>query len=90
MALRKRILLIAVAVAVSVAIILYFYVGSDGNLPSFRLTQVESGPIIRSGNCTLTLTPRYMRGRLSPGSTPKTSSPESAKQMPSLPLHVPM
>jgi len=55
MAIRRLILL--VAVAVSVAIILYFYVGSDGNLPSFRLTQVEWGPIISTVSSTGTVTP---------------------------------
>ena len=54
---RRLILLVAMAVAVSVAIILYFYVGSDGNLPSFRLTQVESGPIISTVSSTGTVTP---------------------------------
>jgi len=54
---RRLILLVAMAVAVSVAIILYFYVGSDGNLPSFRLTQVESGPIISTISSTGTVTP---------------------------------
>jgi len=57
MAVRRLILLVAVAVAVSVAIILYFYVGSDGNLPSFRLTQVELGPIISTVSSTGTVTP---------------------------------
>jgi len=57
MAIRRLILLVAVAVAVSVAIILYFYVGSDGNLPSFRLTQVELGPIISTVSSTGTVTP---------------------------------
>jgi HlyD family secretion protein len=57
MAIRRLILLGAVAVAVSVAIILYFYVGSDGNLPSFRLTQVELGPIISTVSSTGTVTP---------------------------------
>jgi HlyD family secretion protein len=57
MAIRRLILLVAVAVAVSVAIILYFYVGSDGNLPSFRLTQVELGPIISTVSSTGTITP---------------------------------
>jgi len=54
---RRLILLVAMAVAVSVAIILYFYVGSDGNLPSFRLTQVEWGPIISTASSTGTVTP---------------------------------
>ena len=54
---RRLILLVAMAVAVSVAIILYFYVGSDGNLPSFRLTQVEWGPIISTVSSTGTVTP---------------------------------
>jgi len=57
MALRKLILLIAVAVAVSVAIILYFYIGSNDTLPSFRLTQVELGPIISTVSSTGTVTP---------------------------------
>lgn len=54
---RRLILLVALAVAVSVAIILYFYVGSDGNQPSFRLTQVERGPIISTVSSTGTVTP---------------------------------
>ena len=57
MALRRLILLVSVAVAVSVAIILYFYVDSDGNLPSFRLTKVEWGPIISTVSSTGTVTP---------------------------------
>ena len=57
MAIRRLILLAALAVAVSVAIILYFYVDSDGNLPSFRLTQVEWGPIISTVSSTGTVTP---------------------------------
>jgi len=57
MAIRRLILLVAVAVAVSVAIILYFYVGNNGNQPSFRLTQVERGPIISSVSSTGTVTP---------------------------------
>jgi len=57
MAIRRLILLVAVAVAVSVAIILYFYVGSDGNQPSFRLIQVERGPIISTVSSTGTVTP---------------------------------
>jgi len=57
MAIRRLILLVAVAVAVSVAIILYFYVGSNGNLPSFRLTQVERGPIISTVSSTGTVNP---------------------------------
>jgi len=57
MALRRLILFVAAAVAVSTAIILYFYVRSDGNLPSFRLTQVELGPIISTVSSTGTVTP---------------------------------
>jgi HlyD family secretion protein len=57
MALRRLILLVSVAVAVGVAIILYFYVDSDGNLPSFRLTKVEWGPIISTVSSTGTVTP---------------------------------
>jgi len=54
---RRIILLVASAMAVSVAIILYSYVGSDSNKPSFRLTQVERGPIISTVSSTGTVTP---------------------------------
>jgi HlyD family secretion protein len=57
MAIRRLILLVAVAMAVSVAIVLYFYLSSDGNLPSFRLTRVERGPIISTVSSTGTVTP---------------------------------
>ena len=57
MAIRRLILLVAVAMAVGVAIILYFYAGSDGNLPSFRLTRVERGSIISAVSSTGTVTP---------------------------------
>jgi HlyD family secretion protein len=57
MAIRRLILLVAVIMAVSVAIIFYFYMGSDGNPPSFRLTRVERGPIISTVSSTGTVTP---------------------------------
>ena len=54
---RKLIFPVALLVAVGVAIILYFYADSDSNLPSFRLTKVEWGPIISTVSSTGTVTP---------------------------------
>jgi HlyD family secretion protein len=57
MAVRKLIFPVALAFAVGVAIIVYFYAYSNSNLPSFRLTKVEWGPIISTVSSTGMVTP---------------------------------
>ena len=57
MVIRKLIIPVALAIAAGVVIILYFYANSSSNLPSFRLTKVEWGPIISTVSSTGTVTP---------------------------------